>query len=325
MRRRGGHARAPVPSPLLPPRAGFFDGLFGPATPPDPASVPAPPDPATLRSLQPFPRDLAAAVRAARTAAKAALDGGAAFVEVEMPAASISSVAGDAEGVNEMNASAALLRDFLREWDRAGPAVRVFFPDQAEARIVQTGRGMDPAAGSAGVTPSFAPGTHPFTIDFLTSPTAFSDMGLDIKKRDVAAAVKPGDALLVAAFPYFNVNEFLAVADLVERAGPGGSSGKGAPLVVFNGELDRVRSGYYPPLFYPKVAAAGDRILPRLTTAFYVHNFKGSAGGTLFRCFPGPWQVLDARGRVVAVCEARPTLKTVALDVLPAAARRGVM
>jgi len=303
------------------PRAGFFDGMFGPSTPPSPASTPAPPDPATLRILQPFPRDLTAAVRAARTAAKAALDAGATFVEVEMPSASLSSVAGDAEGVNEMNASAALLRDFLREWDRDGPAVRVFFPDQAESRIVQVGRGMNPGAGSAGVAPSFAPGTHTFSIDYLTTPTPLLDMGLDLKKRDAAGAVQATDKLLVAAFPYFNVNEFLAVADLVERA-PGG-----VPLVVFNGEIDRVRSGYYPALFYPKVAAAGERVLPRLKTAFYVHNFKGAGGGTLFRCYPGPWQVLDARGKVVAVCEARPTLKTVALDVLPAAAaaaaRRG--
>ncbi len=298
---------------LTRPCRGFLDGLFPTPTPADAASTPAPPDPATLRTLQPFPRDLTAAVRAARTAAKAALESGATFVEVEMPSASIASVAGDAEGVNEMNASASLLRDFLREWERGGGGVRVFFPDQAEARIVQAGRGADPAAGSSGVVATFAPKTHPFSVDYLTTPTPFLDMGLDLRKRDVVAAVQPSDRLLVAAFPSFNVNEFLAVADLVAGA-------PDTPLLVFNGEIDRVRSGYYPALFYPKVAAAGARVLPKLTTAFYVHNFKGSGGGTLFRCWPGPWQVLDARGKVVAVCERRPTLKTVALDVLPAAA-----
>lgn len=306
-----GSLRAPRPTP---PRASFFDGLFGnnPTSSKPTPSTPVPPEPGM--KLQPFPRDLTSAVRAARTAARAALQAGARFIEVEIPPSSVTAVAGDAEGANEMTYSAFLLRDFLREWDREAATTRVFFPDAAEARTVQRGRGMDPAAGSAGVRASFAPGSHKFVVDHLTTPTPFLDVGLDIAKRDVVARVQPTDTLLVAAYPSFNVNEFLALADLVSGA-------PDTPLICWNGELDRVRSSYYPPIFYPKVAAAGRRVLPLLETAYYVHNFKSSsAGGSLFRCYPGPWQVLDARGKVVAVSEAMPTLKTVALDILPAAA-----
>lgn len=45
--------------------------------------------------------------------------------------------------------------------------------------------------------------------------------------------------------------------------------------------------------------------------------------GTLFRCYPGPWQVLrrnplDADDiRVVWSSDERPTLKQVALEILP--------
>jgi hypothetical protein len=256
-------------------------------------------------------------VRAARTAARAALADGARFIEVEIPPSSVTAVAGDAEGANEMTFSAFLLRDFLREFEREAATTRVFFPDAAEARVVQRGRGMDPAAGSAGVRASFAPGTHKFIVDFLCSPTIFSDMGLDIAKKDVLGCVAPTDTLLVCAYPSFNVNEFIAMADLVR----GRADKETPPLICWGGELDRVRSaGYYPAWAYPRVAAAGKAVLPSLETAYYIHNFKGSGGGSLFRCYPGPWQVLDARGRVVAVSEAMPTLKTVALDVLPAAA-----
>lgn len=81
-------------------------------------------------------------------------------------------------------------------------------------------------------------------------------------------------------------------------------------LIIFNGELDRIRSGCilriilklrcsfyyifpvfffflmsedYPPFFYPKLAALTKSFLPKLEAAYYVHNFKGSKGGTLFR------------------------------------------
>ena len=41
------------------------------------------------------------------------------------------------------------------------------------------------------------------------------------------------------AYPSFNVNEIIAIADLYE----GTARATGRPIVVFNGELDRIRSG----------------------------------------------------------------------------------
>ena len=54
------------------------------------------------------------------------------------------------------------------------------------------------------------------------------------------------------------------------------ASPRSLPLLVFNGELDRVRSGYYPALFYPRVAALAKTFLPHMETAYYIHNFKES-------------------------------------------------
>ena len=49
------------------------------------------------------------------------------------------------------------------------------------------------------------------------------------------------------------------------------------------GEVDRIRSGYYPALFYPKIGRLATNLLPQMTTVYYIHNFKGSGGGAHLR------------------------------------------
>lgn len=39
----------------------------------------------------------------------------------------------------------------------------------------------------------------------------------------------------------------------------------------------------YPSFFYPKLAELSKTFLPKLDTVYYIHNFKGVKGGTLFR------------------------------------------
>ncbi|KHN41719.1 hypothetical protein glysoja_003459 [Glycine soja] len=94
-------------------------------------------------------------------------------------------------------------------------------------------------------------------------------------------------------------------------------------LIIFNGELDRIRSGYYPSFFYPKLAALTKTFLPMMETVYYIHNFKGRNGGTLFRCYPGLWKVLRRVGNRKYVClhqqNSMPSLKEVALEILPSA------
>ena len=89
------------------------------------------------------------------------------------------------------------------------------------------------------------------------------------------------------AYPSFNVNEIIAIADLYE----GSARDTGRPIIVFNGELDRIRSGYYPRLVYRKLAKLADDFIPLFESTLYIHNFKGARSGALFRVYPGPWQV----------------------------------
>lgn len=92
----------------------------------------------------------------------------------------------------------------------------------------------------------------------------------DEMKRRVCIVVNPG----------FNVNEWLACEQL---------DGVRA-IVMINGELDRVRSGYYPRLFYPKLWKCNERFLKRFQEVFYVKML--SNGGTLVREFPECWKLL---------------------------------
>ena len=117
---------------------------------------------------------------------------------------------------------------------------------------------------------------------------------LSLHRRSACRATPAGDEaglltpqVFVMAYPSFNVNEVIAIAELYE----GSARDTGRPIIVFNGELDRIRSGYYPRLVYRKLAKLADDFIPLFESTFYVHNFKGARSGALFRVYPGPWQV----------------------------------
>lgn len=50
--------------------------------------------------------------------------------------------------------------------------------------------------------------------------------------------------------------ELKATMELYERR----AASAGVPIVVFNGELDRIRGGYYPSLFFPALAKASQHM-----------------------------------------------------------------
>lgn len=79
-----------------------------------------------------LPRSYEDAISAAQAATRAAIADGVRLLEVEFPTAGLDSVAGDAEGQNEMTYSLEFLRRYLVVFqlqDSAG-TTRVFFPDK---------------------------------------------------------------------------------------------------------------------------------------------------------------------------------------------------
>ncbi|XP_042471048.1 protein LPA3 [Zingiber officinale] len=250
-----------------------------------------------------FPRDYFELLKQAKEATEVALRDGKQLLEIEFPTAGLESVPGDGEGGIEMTESMQLIRGFCDRLITPEKAARtrVFFPEANE---------VDFARKSAfeGTT---------LKLDYLTKPSFFEDFGF-VTKIQMIERVKPDDEIFLVAYPYFNVNEMLVVEELYNEA----VLNTGRKLIIFNGELDRIRSGYYPQFFYPKLAALSKTFLPKMETVYYIHNFKGLKGGTLFRSYPGPWKVLRRIGNKYMSLhqqEEMPSLKEVALNILPSA------
>lgn len=248
-----------------------------------------------------FPSDYEELLDQVKDSAQAALKDSRTLLEIEFPTAGLESVPGDAEGGIEMTNSMILVRDFCLSFlsSEQYRRTRIFFPDISEV-----------AAAKVGVFE----GTY-FKLDYLTKPSGLEDIGFS-RKVKIAERLKPTDEIIVVAYPYFNVNEMLTVEELYRDA----AAKLKLPIFVFNGELDRIRSGYYPSFFYPKLATLAKNFLPQFETIYYIHNFKGRLGGTLFRAYPGPWQVLrKVNGEYICLLErdSMPSLKEVALDILP--------
>ncbi|XP_057966513.1 protein LPA3 isoform X2 [Malania oleifera] len=251
----------------------------------------------------PFPSDYSELLEQAKKATELALKDKKQLMEIEFPTAGLQSVPGDGEGGIEMTGSMQLIREFCDRLvnPEKAPRTRIFFPEANEVKFARKS-----IFGGAS-----------FKLDYLTKPSLFEDFGFGSKIK-MADRVKPEDELFLVAYPYFNVNEMLVVEELYKEAVVKTTR----KLIVFNGELDRIRSGYYPPFFYPKLAALSKTLLPKMETVYYIHNFKGRNGGTLFRCYPGPWKVIrNLKNKCICLHqqEVMPSLKEVALDILPSA------
>ncbi|KAJ9521690.1 hypothetical protein QJQ45_015380 [Haematococcus lacustris] len=264
-----------------------------------------------------FPASYEQAVRQAQQSVQAAIADGCKLIEVEFPTAGLASVSGDGEGVNEMNASMRYLRAFLSAFKDSAAAVRIFWPDSQELDVAVTGQTGDPGAGRIAMDPPFA-GTA-FKMGFLTKQNAlWSAIGLNLGLGDKFSPVQQvseSDQVFVVAYPHFNPREeYGAVAELHAKvAGP-----RQLPLIVFNGDLDRLRGGYYPALFFGELARLTEELVPLFTPAYYIHNFKGRTPGVLFRAYPGPWCVFrrdlkdPSQLQLIWTSDAQPSLKQVA-------------
>jgi len=257
-----------------------------------------------------FPLDYPEAIKQAQKSTEAALNDGFELVEVDFPTSSLDSVAGDAEGANEMTYSSEYLRSFSRSFLDRAEKTRIFFPDKKEMELQ---REVGPWSQTN------------FKLDYFTKPSGFLDIGVDISGYDPSEHVDDQDEVFIAAYPSFDPRELVAADKVFQCARRKfEQDGKRRPLIFFNAELDRLRSNYYPGLFYPEMSRLSRDMIPRVESAFYIHNFKGAGGGVLFRAYPGPWQVLLRIGKedvvLVHTQDDRPSLKDVALDMLPKAA-----
>jgi len=266
----------------------------------------------------------------AQRALKAAIADDHLLIEVEFPPGGLETVAGDEEGNAELNATSLYMRQICRTFESDGSAktTRVFFPDKTELSIATKGRAWTSSDGIRGpensaIEASFA--DWPGPVDFLTDPSFMTESGLGrffgakkLSGQRVADRVPDSDERFICAYPGASLNEMVSVGELYEDT----CIVTGRPVVVVNGELDRIRSGYYPPFWSRTEMQYLKTIVPKFEQAYYIHNFKGSRPAVLFRAYPGPWQLYkrDVRtGDTALIYEQEEfiSLSEAALNLIP--------
>ena len=203
-------------------------------------------------------------------------------------------------------------------------SVRVFFPDAAEASIALNGAGVNPASGQWEQDPTFDdwPGAVDYLMrDDLLSRQSRRSQGLTelpealTGKSRVEETAEVEDRLYLVGYPYDSTDELAQVLRLWEA--------HARPTVIFNGELDKVRTNFALP--FTVEARLKSDFLPQVETAYYLHVFKGSTPGALLRAYPGPWRALRPRQgggfECVREFEERPELRCVALEYFCGALR----
>lgn len=135
-----------------------------------------------------------------------------------------------------------------------------------------------------------------------------------IERRTAASDVR-----FVVAYPSHNIDEMVEVSELHQRV----ALPSKRPIIVVNGEMERIRSGYYPAFWSRSEMSILRDFCPRFEQVYYIHNFKGSTPGVLFRAYPGPFQVLINTGEggylTVWSGDTFPGHRAVATDILPKA------
>lgn len=229
-----------------------------------------------------LPSDYAALREQAVSSVRTALADGVTLCEVQFPPVANMATA----ALNQIqDANRAFARDFITPFiaELGVGAVEVVMPDAAEARLAKKLWGDETAFGIRAIP-------KPGSDSFVRSQASKSP---DDPKK-----------LVVCVNPGFNVSEWIDMESLEGLD----------PVILINGDLDKVRGGYYPRIFYPGLHAVKDRFLSRFEPVYYVKQF--SNGGTLFRAYPSQWllfytPVEAGTSKLVRSFESRPEFRLV--------------
>jgi hypothetical protein len=90
---------------------------------------------------------------------------------------------------------------------------------------------------------------------------------------------------------------------------------KGSPIIIINGNLDRLRNGYYPWFIYPALTKVTKEYYVNTVQAVYLSPIAvGGArlGAWLTRIYPGKWEILvkgTSEYEVISESEKEPEAK----------------
>jgi len=182
------------------------------------------------------------------------------LIEIEFPPSRKSDIS-----VSETLAqNRVFVRQFVKSWSTLGKSLWVLFPDNKEANLAKS----DPNWGSNEKLP--------FTVTSLESV-------VKMKESEMDSSLLP--KLIISVNPGFNVEEWIQLSKIKFNA----------PTIVVNGNLDRLRNGYYPWFFYPELTSVSKTYYSKASQALFLSPIavRGDRfAAWLTKVYVAPWQVL---------------------------------
>mmetsp|Transcript_37993 Transcript_37993/g.150982 ORF Transcript_37993/g.150982 Transcript_37993/m.150982 type:complete len:276 (+) Transcript_37993:39-866(+) len=204
---------------------------------------------------------------------KVAMSDGIKLLEVQFPP---TATAAASAALNEtMDANRRHTRELIRGFTMEySGRLSVAFPDKGEAALAQRSWKVDE-------------GEDRFYISTIE-----------------AAPRDPNAELFFVLNPGFNVDEYINLENFDDEK---------RTVVVINGELDRIRGGYYPRIFYPRLHKVAERSLRKFVPIYFFKSYPNR--GTLLRAYPGPWRLFYTSGQGEIFCliesEERPAYQEI--------------
>jgi len=187
-----------------------------------------------------------------------ALNRGERLIEIEFP-----TTRGNDPSVSEtLDRSRTFAREFLKDsyFTKLGKELWVLMPDAKEANLARQKWGEN----------------LPFVLTSIEGALT----------ENAQAASPP--RVIVSVSPGFNIDEWINTEKVHDKF-------SGAAVVTINGNLERLRNGYYPSLFYPGLTQSTNRFYRKFKQALFLNPIAVGGdrlGAWLFKGGDEPWQVL---------------------------------
>lgn len=174
----------------------------------------------------------------------------------------------DISVTESLNLNRAFVLEYIKAFTSYGKNLWVLFPDNKELNLALDIWDRDKRKND-----------HRNVVSVTSIVTASKLLSscnqYEIQQPKVMVVVNPG----------FNVNEWIDVANLQTNS----------ITIVINGNIDRLRNGYYPSIFYPTLAKVSNMYYQLFTQAFFIQSIAINGdryGAWLIKNYPNKWMIL---------------------------------
>ena len=187
----------------------------------------------------------------------------------------------DISVIESLNLNRAFVLEYIKSFTSYGKNLWVVFPDNKELKLAldKWDNNNDNNNGDKNIKDTFTITSLSVASKILNANNN-EDNGLSLQLLNHHLP-----EVLVIVNPGFNVNEWIDLANLNTNA----------IVIVINGNLDRLRNGYYPSIFYPTLTKVTNTYYRSFIQAFFIQNIAVNGdryGGWLLRNYPNNWMIV---------------------------------